>query len=473
MTVLMEPATGRPWSEVPATDLATIDDVFTRAAGAQRDWAARPATERSELLFKLADRLAELTDELAELEARNTGKAIRETRQETARMPVSVRYWAGWADKVHGTTVPFHPDFHTYTVREPWGVVVGIVPWNVPYVFAVRRIVPAVALGNAVILKPAEETPLTALRLAEACREVGIPDGVVQVVTGGASAGAALVAHPGADLVLFTGFHETGKMIARAAADNLTPTLQELGGKSPHIVFGDADLEQALDAVIAGVFGATGQMCIAGSRLLLHEDVPDRFMTELVRRVNRLVVGDPRNESTDVGPQVTARQRDKTRSMIQVALEEGARVAAQAALPQDPALRDGYFTPPTVFVDVTAQMRIVTEEVFGPVLTVLRFADEAEAVRIANDTAFGLAAGVWTNDVGRLHRMARDIRAGLIWGNTYRIVNDMIPAAGFGQSGYGTEGGLESIASLTRSKSVVTALQPGLPAYIPRLPRDH
>ncbi|TAM87115.1 MAG: aldehyde dehydrogenase, partial [Jatrophihabitans sp.] len=355
MTVLTDPATGRAWCEVPATDLATVDEVFARATAAQHEWAALPSTVRSEVLFKLADRLADLTEELAELEARNTGKAIRETRQEAARMPVSVRYWAGWADKVHGTTVPFHPDFHTYTVREPWGVVVGIVPWNVPYVFAVRRVVPAIALGNVVILKPAEETPLTALRLVEACRDVGIPDGVVQVVTGGAQAGAALVAHPGANLVLFTGFHETGKQIARAAAANLTPTLQELGGKSPHIVFGDADLEQALDAVIAGVFGATGQMCIAGSRLLLHDDAPEWFLDELARRVEALVVGDPRDERTDVGPQVTARQRDKTQSMIEAALADGARVAAQADLPTAPELRDGYFTPPTLFVDVRSR----------------------------------------------------------------------------------------------------------------------
>ncbi|WP_168582717.1 aldehyde dehydrogenase family protein [Gephyromycinifex aptenodytis] len=471
MTTLTEPATGRPWQEVPATALDSIDEVFERAAAAQKQWAALPATMRSELLFGLADRLGQLTEELAEIEARNTGKSIRETRQEAARMPAAVRYWAGWADKVTGTTVPFHPDFHTYTTREPWGVVVGIVPWNVPYIFAVRRIVPAIALGNAVILKPAEETPLTALRLAEACREAGIPDGLVQVVTGGADVGAALVEHPGADIILFTGFHETGKAIARAAANNLTPTLQELGGKSPQIIFPDADLDQALDAVVAGVFGATGQMCIAGSRLLLHDDVPDSFLEELASRVNQLVVGDPRDESTDVGPQVTARQRDKTLAMIEAATSEGARIAAQAQLPADPELADGFFTQPTVFTDVTPEMSIATQEVFGPVLSVMRFSDETEAIRLANDTEFGLAAGVWTSDVGRMHRMARSIKAGLIWGNTYRIINDMIPTAGYGQSGYGAEGGMESIASLTRSKSVCLALEPGLPSYIPRLPK--
>jgi aldehyde dehydrogenase (NAD+) len=265
------------------------------------------------------------------------------------------------------------------------------------------------------------------------------------------------------------GFPETCKVSARAAADNLTPTMQELGGKSPQVVFGDADLDAAMDAVIAGVFGATGQMCIAGSRLLLQEDVPDAWLEELCRRVSKLRVGDPQSEETDVGPQVTSRQRDKTLAMIEAAKAEGARVAAQATLPDDERFSEGYFTPPTVFVDVTPEMSIVSDEVFGPVLSVLRFKDEEDALRLANDTAFGLAAGVWTSDIGRLHRMGRDLQAGMIWGNTYRIVNDMIPAAGFGQSGYGAEGGLESIASLTRSKSVVAALTPGLPAYIPRL----
>lgn len=469
MTMLTNPATSEPIEAVEPLDLSEVDAVFAKARKAQREWAMVPASARADLLFKLADKLDEITEEVAVIESRNTGKSIRETRQEAGRMPGAVRYWAGWADKVHGTTIPVSPEYLTYTVREPWGIVVGIVPWNVPYIFAVRRIAPAIALGNAVILKPAEETPLSALRLLEAIREVGIPDGVVQVVTGGGAVGAALVAHPETDLILFTGFHETGKHIARSAADNLTPTLQELGGKSPQIVFDDANLEEALDAVVAGVFGATGQMCIAGSRLLLHENVPDSFVEEIVARVKNLRVGDPAEEDTDIGPHVTSKQRDKTLEMIEMGRAEGATVAAQAALPTDPRLANGYFVPPTVFTDVDPTMKIVTQEVFGPVLTVMRFKDEAEAIKLANSTEFGLAASVWSNDVGRVHRMARDIHSGVVWINTYRMVHDMVPIAGFGQSGYGAEGGLESIASLTRSKSVWTAFTPGLPSFIPRI----
>jgi len=469
MTQIFSPATGAVLSEVPDTALSDIDGVFDKARAASELWRRTSATARGELLFKLADRLGELTEEMAITEARNTGKAIRETRAEAARMPASVRYWAGWADKVHGTTIPVPGEFLTYTVREPYGIVVGIIPWNVPYIFAVRRIVPAIAMGNVIILKPAAETPLTALKVAEVCREVGIPDGVVQVITGGGEVGAALVAHRETDLVLFTGFHETGKAIARAAADNLTPTLQELGGKSPQIIFADADLDEAMDALMVGVFSSTGQMCIAGSRLLLQDTVPDSFLDRLCERVAQLRVGDPEDERTQVGPHVTARQRDKTLAMIQAGRDEGATVAATGALPTEDPLREGYFAPPTVFTDVTRDMTILREEIFGPVLSVLRFHDEAEATALANDTAFGLAAGVWTSDSGRVHRMAREIRAGMIWLNTYRIVHDMVPGGGFRQSGYGAEGGTESMYSLTRSKSVWTALQPGLPAAYPRI----
>lgn len=384
-------------------------------------------------------------------------------------MPGSVRYWAGWADKIYGTTIPVSPDFHVYTTREPFGVVVGIIPWNVPYIFAIRKIVPALATGNVVILKPAQETPLSALMVEQACKAVGIPEGVVQVVTGGGALGAALVAHPSTDLICFTGFHETGKAIARSAADNLTPTIQELGGKSPQIVFEDADLAEAMEAVLVGVFSGTGQMCFAGSRLLIQDSVADAFIEELTTRVKGLRVGDPQDPNTQIGPHVTSTQRDKTLRMIELGTQEGATLLAQAELPAGDDLKDGYFVPPTVFGDVTPDMTIFREEIFGPVLAITRFSTEEEAVALANQTEFGLAAGVWTSDSSRVHRLARAVHAGMIWLNTYRIIHDMVPAGGYGQSGYGFEAGQEALSQLTRNKSVWTALTPGLPAGYPRL----
>ncbi|MFL4473061.1 aldehyde dehydrogenase family protein [Paeniglutamicibacter sp. MACA_103] len=467
-STIHRPSTGEPYESVPVTSPQELDEVFAKARRGFLAWKQISGTEKGKLLFRLANRLDELSEEFAQIEARNTGKAIRETRAEAARMPGTVRYWAGWADKLHGTTIPVDPHFHTYTVREPYGVVAGIVPWNVPYAFATRRIAPVIAMGNVVVLKPAEETPLTALRLAEVCREVGIPEGVVQVVTGSGSVGAAMVTHPETDLVLFTGFHETGKIIARAAADNLTPTIQELGGKSPNIVFADANLDEALDAAMVSVFSSTGQMCFAGSRLLLHESIHDDFVARLAERVNALKVGDPEDENTQVGPHVTRRQCEKTLAMIQSGIDEGATVAAQSKLPGG-VLANGYFAPPTIFTNVSSDMEIVRKEIFGPVMTVFKFKDDAEALEIANDTSFGLAAGVWTSDLSRAHRMAQGIHAGRIWVNTYRIINDMVPGGGYGESGYGAEGGTETLSSLTRSKSVQIALNAGLIAGQPRI----
>ncbi|MCT2236404.1 aldehyde dehydrogenase family protein, partial [Dietzia cinnamea] len=469
MTNIYKPATGELIREVPDTPLEEIDAVMEKARNAYKSWGALPGSVRSDFLFKLADELDARTEEIARLEAQNTGKAIRETTAEASRMPRSVRYWAGWADKIYGTTVPVSPDFHVYTLREPFGVVVGIIPWNVPYIFAIRKIVPALATGNVIVLKPALETPLSALMIEEACRAVGIPDGVVQVVTGGGELGAALVAHPTTDLICFTGFHETGKAIARSAADNLTPTIQELGGKSPQIVFDDADLEEAMEAVLVGVFSGTGQMCFAGSRLLIQDSIADRFVEELTDRVKRLRVGDPEDPDTQIGPHVTSTQRDKTLRMIEAGKNEGATVLAQSSLPTQEELAGGFFVPPTVFGDVTPDMSIFTDEVFGPVLAVTRFSTEEEAVELANKTEFGLAAGVWTSDSSRVHRLANEIHAGMIWLNTYRIVHDMVPAGGYGLSGYGYEAGQEALTQLTRNKSVWTALKPGLPAGYPRL----
>jgi acyl-CoA reductase-like NAD-dependent aldehyde dehydrogenase len=466
MTTILSPITAEVIAEVPGVDATRVGEAFVRAEEAFRSWRRVPASERGRLLVEVGRRVRERGEEIAELETLNTGKLLKDTRREVERAAGCFEYFGGYADKVTGTTIPVPGEFHTYTEREPHGVAVGIIPWNVPYIFAAKKIAPALAFGNVSILKPAEETPLSALRLAEVMEEVGIPNGVAQVITGGGEVGRLLVEDPRADLIVFTGSDRTGKAIAHAAAENLTPIALELGGKSPQMVFGDADLEAALRGVLVGVFSACGQMCLAGSRLFVEETVYDGFMERLAEAVRGLRVGDPREGETQIGPQVTRAQRDKTLSMLEAGVEEGAEVMAQARTPDDPRLEEGFFVPPTVFGEVQPEMTIMREEIFGPVLAVSRFKDEEDAVRLAHQTDFGLAAGIWTNDVGRAHRVAREIDAGHIWINTYRIVSDLVPFGGIGRSGYGREGGTDAVNLYTRTKSVWTSLTPGLlPAF--------
>ncbi|TBL26930.1 aldehyde dehydrogenase family protein, partial [Verrucosispora sp. SN26_14.1] len=429
---------------------------------AQPAWARRTGSERGRILHAVADLIEAAVEELAEIETRNTGKILSDTRREVRRAAGSFRYYAGWAEQVRGETIPVGVEYHTYTVPEPHGVVAGVIPWNVPFFFAAKKIAPALAFGNACLLKPAEETPLTALRLAGLLTEAGVPEDLVSVLPGGRETGAALVSHPDVDLIVFTGHHDTGKAIARAAAEHLTPVALELGGKSPQVVFGDADLDRAVDAVVLGVFASCGQMCIAGSRLVVHESVYDEVLDRIAERVRGLRVGDPFDGDTDLGPQITSAQRDKTVQFIAETRAAG-RLVAQAALPDDERLRDGFYVPPTVFDRLDAQARLLREEVFGPVLAVSSFRDDAEALRLADDTDFGLAAGVWTADIARAHRFAGQVRAGTVWINTYRVLSDLVPFGGVGLSGYGRENGTEAARLYLRPKSVWTSLTAGTP----------
>lgn len=464
MTSIRTPITGAELSTVEDFSAPDIDAAYERAADAFQVWRTVAASDRGRLLAASARLMRERADEIAEVETLNTGKSPTDTRREARRAADCFDYYGGWADKVHGTTIPVDGPFHTYTRREPRGTAVGIIPWNVPYFFAAKKIAPALAFGNVCILKPAEETPLTALLLADILLECGVPDGVAQVVTGGRTTGRSLAADPRADLIVFTGHHETGKLIARAAAEHLVPVALELGGKSPQLVFDDADLSAAVEAIMLGIFGACGQMCIAGSRLFVHRAVYDEVLGCLVDRVQRLRVGDPRDETVDVGPQVTAAQRDKTLAMIESGRDEGARIVAEAPVPTHRSLDNGYWAPPTIFTDVDPEMTLMRNEIFGPVLAIAPFDDDDDAVEKAHQTDFGLAAGLWTSDIGRAHRLAAELNVGTVWINTYRVLSDLVPFGGVGLSGYGREGGDEAPLLYTRSKSVWTSTAPGIPA---------
>jgi acyl-CoA reductase-like NAD-dependent aldehyde dehydrogenase len=461
MAAILSPITGEVLQELAVTEPGALDGVFARAGAAFGEWSSRPAAERGRILIRASELMRERIEDIAQLETLNTGKVIADTRREAERAASCFLYYGGYADKITGTVIPVPGEYHTYTRREPYGISVGIIPWNVPYFFAAKKFAPALAFGNVSILKPAAETPLTALLLASILEEAGVPRGAAQVVTGGADIGAALVSDPRTSLVVFTGSHTSGAAVAEACARRLTPVALELGGKSPQLVFEDADVDAALRGVLTGIFGACGQMCIAGSRVYVQKRLYEPFLERLARRVSELHVGDPRDPGTDIGPQATRAQQEKTKRLIAEGIDVGAQVVAQADLPSDPGLAGGFFVPPTVFVDADPASSVARQEIFGPVLVVGTFDDEDDAIRLAHETDFGLAAGIWTGDVGRAHRVAARLRAGTIWINSYRTLSDMVPFGGVGLSGYGREGGTEALGLYTWVKSVWTSTAAG------------
>ena len=464
MSNIYSPITGEVIAQVADATLADVDLALDRATASFDKWRKVNPSARGRILIKVGQLIRDNADEISALETLNTGKRLADTKREAIRAAECFEYYGGYADKVVGSVVPVPGDFHAYTEREPYGVVVGIIPWNVPFFFAAKKIAPAIAFGNVSILKPALETPLTALKLQEILLQAGIEEGVVQVLTGGSEIGKKLVSDHRTKLVVFTGSDKSGAAVGSAAAAHFAPAALELGGKSAQLVFADADLNAALDGVVEGITGSCGQMCIAGSRLYVEEKISADFIAGIKKRFDALIVGDPREKQTQVGPQVTALQAAKTLEYIEVAKRDGGKVLASSQLNLASQISKGFYVPPTAFTDLPNSSLSVQEEIFGPVLSISTFKNEEDALLKAHDTHFGLAAGVWTSDTSRAHRMAAELRVGNIWVNTYRILSDLMPFGGVGSSGYGREGGTDAPNLYTWTKSVWISKTPGLPS---------
>ncbi|MDE3812201.1 aldehyde dehydrogenase [Sinorhizobium meliloti] len=450
----IDPATGRAWAEMPEAREADVDRAVEAAHKAlyAGGWPKLSATQRGKLLYKLADLVTANAQKLAELETRDTGKIIRETSAQIAYVADYYRYYAGIADKIEGAHLPIDkPDMDVWLRREPIGVVAMVVPWNSQLFLSAVKIGPALAAGCTMVVKASEDGPAPLLEFAGLVHEAGFPAGVVNVITGfGPSCGAALSRHPKVDHIAFTGGPETARHVVRNSAENLASTSLELGGKSPFIVFADADLESAANAQVAGIFAATGQSCVAGSRLVVERGVKDRFLEILKAKAEAVRLGNPLDMATEVGPLATRRQREHIEALIARSLAAGAKVVTGASAPEG----DGFYYRPTILDCASGRSPALEEEFFGPVLSVASFENEAEALAIANDTRYGLAAGLFTRDLTRAHRLMKGIRAGIVWVNTYRAVSPIAPFGGFGLSGHGREGGMAAVLDYTRTKTV-------------------
>ncbi|EMH5179514.1 aldehyde dehydrogenase [Serratia marcescens] len=451
----LNPATGEPWAQVAEARAQDVDRAVTAARRAFQgaEWRDMTAGARGKLLLRLADLLEQHAPELARLETLDTGKIIRETQAQIAYVAEYYRYYAGLADKMEGSVLAIDkPDMETWVRREPIGVVAAIVPWNSQLFLAAVKIGPAIAAGCTLVVKAAETAPAPLLAFARLIDEAGFPRGVCNVITGFATdCGAVLTAHPQVDHIAFTGGAETAKHIVRGSAENLASTSLELGGKSPFIVFDDADLASAANAQVAAIFAASGQSCVAGSRLLVAESIKDAFLARLTEKVRSIRIGPPDRQDTQFGPLCTRQQQERIAAIVSRSLEQGAKLVIGHAAIDSP----GFYYPPTI-VDCSVQpgAECVKQELFGPVLSVLTFRDEAEAIQLANDSAYGLAAGIFTQNLTRAHRVTRRLRVGVVWLNTYRAVSPLAPFGGYGKSGFGREGGIDAALEYTTSKTV-------------------
>ena len=450
----IDPATGNIWASMPEARETDVDRAVNAAEQALWNgaWPAMTATARGKLLYKLADLVQANAQHLAQLETRDTGKIIRETSAQIAYVADYYRYYAGLADKIEGAALSIDkPEMEVWTRREPVGVVAAIVPWNSQLFLSAVKIGPALAAGCTLVVKASEDGPAPMLEFARLVHEAGFPKGVVNVITGfGPACGSALTRHPGVAHIAFTGGPVTAAHVVRNSAENLASTSLELGGKSPFIVFADADLESAVNAQVAGIFAATGQSCVAGSRLIIERSVKDQFVTLLKAKAEAIRIGTPLDMATEVGPLCTSRQREHIEKVVSASVSAGAKVVTGGQAGEG----DGFFYLPTILDCDGVISPSVETELFGPVLSVVSFTNEDEAVALANDTRYGLAAGLFTQNLTRAHRMVKRIRAGIVWINTYRAVSPIAPFGGYGQSGHGREGGMAAALDFTRTKTV-------------------
>ncbi|MBB6453715.1 aldehyde dehydrogenase (NAD+) [Salirhabdus euzebyi] len=456
----INPFNQKPWAEIPQATSVDIEEAIGAARKAfEITWSQTNGYTRANLLFKLADLIDKNAERLAILESTDNGKVIRETKNQMHFAARNFRFFAGFADKLQGETIPLdNLNLFDYTLREPLGVTVLISAWNSPIQTLTNKLAPALAAGNTVVIKPSEHTSVTTLELGKLIEEAGFPKGIVNIVTGDGKVGALLTQSQSVNKISFTGGPSTGKIIAENASKNLIPCTLELGGKSPNIIFEDAHMKNAVTGAIAGIFGASGQTCIAGSRLLVQNKVYDEVVTNLAKRASEIVLGDPLNPDTQMGPVANLVQFERILSMIGKGNDEGAQIIVGGKKAEKEGLSDGFFILPTVAANVNNNMKIAQEEIFGPVLSVIPFEDEDEAIHIANSSEYGLASGVWTRNISRAHKMAKKLNAGTVWINTYRTSAAQAPFGGVKNSGYGKERGLHALLEYTQIKNVMIDL---------------